>query len=72
MLNFIAEESGVANTIDPLAGSYFVEAQTDRLEQEAEAYFREIYVPFGPHTDAQWRHMAETSFRRLPSGRGRA
>lgn len=34
-----------------------------------EAYFREIYVPFGPHTDAQWRHMAETSFRRLPSGK---
>jgi pimeloyl-ACP methyl ester carboxylesterase len=34
-----------------------------------EAYFREIYVPFGPHTDAQWRHMTETSFRRLPSGK---
>jgi pimeloyl-ACP methyl ester carboxylesterase len=34
-----------------------------------EAYFREIYVPFGPHTDAQWRHMAETSYRRLPSGK---
>jgi pimeloyl-ACP methyl ester carboxylesterase len=36
-----------------------------RLEQ----YFREIYTPFGPHTDRQWRHMAETSLRRLPSGR---
>lgn len=34
-----------------------------------EAYFREIYVPFGPHTDTQWRHMAETSFRRLPNGK---
>ena len=34
-----------------------------------EAYFREIYVPFGPHTDTQWRHMAETSYRRLPSGK---
>jgi methylmalonyl-CoA mutase N-terminal domain/subunit len=31
----IAEESGVANTIDPLGGSYFVEALTDRLEEEA-------------------------------------
>jgi methylmalonyl-CoA mutase N-terminal domain/subunit len=31
----IAEESGVANTIDPLAGSYFVEGLTDRLESEA-------------------------------------
>lgn len=36
---------------------------------ELEAYFRTIYVPFGAHTDAQWRHMAETSMRRLPSGR---
>ena len=32
----IAEESGVANTIDPLAGSYFLEQLTDELEQEAE------------------------------------
>jgi len=31
----IAEESGVANTIDPLGGSYFVEALTNRLEEEA-------------------------------------
>jgi methylmalonyl-CoA mutase, N-terminal domain len=38
----IAEESGVANTIDPLGGSYFVEAQTDRLEQQARDYFRRI------------------------------
>jgi pimeloyl-ACP methyl ester carboxylesterase len=36
---------------------------------ELEAYFRTIYVPFGAHTDAQWRHMAETSLRRLPSGK---
>jgi methylmalonyl-CoA mutase N-terminal domain/subunit len=38
----IAEESGVANTIDPLAGSYFVEDQTRRLEREAEVYIRRI------------------------------
>jgi methylmalonyl-CoA mutase N-terminal domain/subunit len=38
----LAEETGVANVIDPLAGSYFVEEQTDRLEEQAEAYFREI------------------------------
>ncbi len=31
----IAEETGVANTIDPLGGSYFVEAQTNRIEEEA-------------------------------------
>src|SRR5213594_1387237 len=38
----LAEESGVANTIDPLAGSYFVEALTDRIEAEARAYIDKI------------------------------
>jgi len=38
----IAEESGVANTVDPLGGSFFVEAQTNRMEQQALAYFRQI------------------------------
>ena len=38
----IAYESGVANVIDPLGGSYYVEALTDRMEAEAEAYFRQI------------------------------
>ncbi len=38
----IAHETGVANTIDPLAGSYFVESLTNDLEKEAEEYFAEI------------------------------
>ena len=38
----IAEESGVANTIDPLGGSFFIEAQTNRMEQQALDYFRQI------------------------------
>ncbi len=38
----IAEETGVANTIDPLGGSYFVEALTDRMEEQAYAYFGKI------------------------------
>jgi len=38
----IAEESGVASTVDPLGGSFFVEAQTDRIEKQAYAYFRRI------------------------------
>jgi methylmalonyl-CoA mutase N-terminal domain/subunit len=38
----IAHETGVANTIDPLAGSYFVESLTNELEAEAEKYFEEI------------------------------
>ncbi len=38
----IAEESGVANTIDPLGGSYFVEALTNQMEEEAFALIRKI------------------------------
>ena len=36
---------------------------------ELEQYFRTIYKPYGFLTDAQWRHLAETSTRRLPDGR---
>ena len=38
----LAFETGVPNTIDPLAGSYFVESLTDDLERQAEEIFAEI------------------------------
>ncbi len=38
----IAYESGIANTVDPLGGSYCIEAMTDRIEEEAEVYIRRI------------------------------
>ncbi len=38
----IAEESGVANTVDPMAGSYFVEKLTNDMEEEAVEYIRKI------------------------------
>lgn len=38
----LAYETGVANVADPLGGSYFVEAMTDRMEREAEDLFEEI------------------------------
>lgn len=38
----IAQESGVTNTVDPLGGSYFLEALTNRLEEEAYSYFNKI------------------------------
>jgi len=38
----LAEETGVANTIDPLAGSYFVESLTNQMEEEAWAYIGKI------------------------------
>lgn len=43
----IAYESGVANTVDPLGGSYFVEALTDRMEREAQAIFDAINAQGG-------------------------
>lgn len=38
----IAHETGVANTIDPLAGSYFVESLTNKMEEDTEKYLAEI------------------------------
>jgi pimeloyl-ACP methyl ester carboxylesterase len=36
---------------------------------ELEAFFRQVYAPYGALTDAQWRRLTETSTRRLPDGR---
>jgi methylmalonyl-CoA mutase, N-terminal domain len=38
----VAYESGVTSTVDPLAGSYYVEALTDQIEREAEEYINKI------------------------------
>jgi len=38
----IAQESGVTNSVDPLGGSYFVEHLTNRLEEAAQDYFRQL------------------------------
>jgi methylmalonyl-CoA mutase N-terminal domain/subunit len=63
----IAEETGVANTIDPLAGSYFVEALTDRLEQIAYEYFAKIDELGGMveaiKTGFPQREIADAAFR---------
>jgi methylmalonyl-CoA mutase, N-terminal domain len=62
----IANETGVANTIDPLGGSYFVEALTDRMEREAEAYFEKIDALGGviPAIEAGFfqREIAEAAY----------
>jgi methylmalonyl-CoA mutase, N-terminal domain len=62
----IAHETGVTNTIDPLGGSYFVEALTDRLEEAAYEYFRRI-DELGGMVDAvkqnfPQREIADASF----------
>jgi methylmalonyl-CoA mutase N-terminal domain/subunit len=63
----IAHEIGVANTIDPLAGSYFVESLTNKMEQEAEKYFEEIErrggVLKGIEEGYFQREIAEAAYR---------
>jgi methylmalonyl-CoA mutase N-terminal domain/subunit len=63
----IAEESGVASTVDPLGGSFYVEALTDRLEREAHDYFQRIEALGGviPAIEVgfQQREIAEAAFR---------
>jgi methylmalonyl-CoA mutase N-terminal domain/subunit len=38
----IAEESGVTNTVDPLAGSFFVEHETNKIESQVYAYWKQV------------------------------
>src|SRR5215213_1131821 len=63
----IAHETGAANTIDPLGGSYFLEDLTNRLEAEAYDYFDRIEKLGGVipaiKENFQQREIAEASFR---------
>jgi methylmalonyl-CoA mutase, N-terminal domain len=75
----IAEESGVTNTVDPLGGSFFVEAMTDRIERQAYEYFRRVeelggVIPAiergffqGEISDAAYRYQREidTGIRKI-------
>ncbi len=66
----------VLNDIGPQVASAAVERirsyagkppRFDRVS-ELEAYFRQVYKPYGYLSDAQWRRLTETSTRRLPDG----
>ncbi len=63
----IAYETGAANTIDPLGGSYFVEALTDEIERQAEVYFKRIEELGGviPAIEAAFfqKEIADSAFR---------
>jgi methylmalonyl-CoA mutase N-terminal domain/subunit len=63
----IAHESGVTNTIDPLGGSFFVEAMTNNIEAQARDYFRQIEHLGGviPALKAGFfqREIAEAAYR---------
>ncbi len=63
----IAHESGAPNTIDPLAGSFYLEQLTNQMEEEANAYFRQIEalggVVRGIENGFFQREIAEAAFR---------
>ncbi|NOZ72065.1 MAG: methylmalonyl-CoA mutase family protein, partial [Chloroflexi bacterium] len=63
----LAHESGVANTIDPLAGSYYVEQLTNQMEEAAQQYFHQIETFGGviPAIEAGFfqREIAEAAYR---------
>ena len=63
----IAHESGVSQTIDPLAGSYFVETLTREVEQQALEYFTKLDAMGGmiPAVEQGYpqREIAESSYR---------
>jgi methylmalonyl-CoA mutase N-terminal domain/subunit len=63
----LAAETGVADVADPLGGSYYVEALTDRLEREAEAIFAQIEAQGGvvPALETGWfqRQIAQSASR---------
>ena len=79
----IAEETGVTNFVDPLGGSYAVEALTDRLEAEACDYIEridelggimraiELGFPQKEIAEAAYRYPAAARSRREGDGRGR-
>ncbi|MFX1481754.1 MAG: methylmalonyl-CoA mutase [Promethearchaeota archaeon] len=63
----LAYESGAANTIDPLAGSYYVEALTNEMEEEAYKYFDKVAALGGVVEAIEkgffQREIAEASYR---------
>jgi len=63
----IAYESGVTNSVDPLGGSYFVEALTNELERQARAYFERIQALGGVlpaiRTGFFQREIADSAYR---------
>ena len=63
----LAYETGVANTIDPLGGSYFIESLTDEMDRQAEVYFKRIEEIGGviPAIESGFfqREIADSAFR---------
>ncbi|MCJ7628141.1 MAG: methylmalonyl-CoA mutase family protein, partial [Longimicrobiales bacterium] len=63
----LAYETGIPNTMDPLAGSYYLESLTNQLESEAEEIFRQVEKIGGvvPGIETGWfqKRIADSAFR---------
>ena len=59
----VAEESGITNTVDPLAGSYYVESMTDLIEKEANEYIKKIDA-MGGMTEAIEKGFVQSEIQR--------
>ncbi|HAM23314.1 MAG TPA: methylmalonyl-CoA mutase, partial [Actinobacteria bacterium] len=64
----IMEETGVTNVADPLGGSWYVEALTDKIEAEAEAIFQRILDLGGNNTDHPIGPMTAGLLRGIDDG----
>jgi methylmalonyl-CoA mutase N-terminal domain/subunit len=61
----LAVETGVADTVDPLGGSFYVESLTDQLESHARAYLDEIEAMGGPAVAIEYmrEEIHQTAYR---------
>jgi methylmalonyl-CoA mutase N-terminal domain/subunit len=59
----VAEESGITNTVDPLAGSYYIESMTDLIEKEANEYIEKIDA-MGGMTEAIDKGFVQSEIQR--------
>jgi len=64
----IAEETGVANVVDPLGGSWYVEALTDEMERQAEEIFARIKTMGAPQSDGTAGTMTSGILRGIEDG----
>ena len=74
-LQIVSNETGVPNTVDPLAGSYYVEALTDELEERATKLFQEVQSLGGAakciqsgYLDKQIAREAYEEYKRVKTG----
>jgi methylmalonyl-CoA mutase N-terminal domain/subunit len=70
----LAAETGIADTVDPLGGSFFVESLTDQLESQARSYLDEIEAMGGPASAIEYmrEEIHQTAYRHQQAVEGNA